>query len=198
MPRPLRIIEQEKTYHCFSQCQGLNELFLDKVAKKCFLKAIEMCQHKYKFELNTAEVVSTHFHLLIRTLLNEATISLIMQYIKARTAEMYNRETGRVGPFWNARYGCTIIEYADNPKEYQNWLHWYICYNPVKHRESRDPRENYIGSINCYLIEGYELKLPIKITLHPYFYQLGENFAECAKKFLLYEDAYRKRIAVYF
>jgi hypothetical protein len=68
----------------------------------------------------------------------------------------------------------------------------------MRKRESRDPRENYIGFINCYLKEDYELKLPIKITIHPYFYELGESFAECVRKFLFYEDIYRKRIAVYF
>ena len=196
MPRPLRTIKPETTYHCASKCQGANKLFLEKTAKECFIKAIQMCQLKYKFELNGAEVVSNHFHLIIRTLLNEATISLIMQYIKARTAEMYNRKTGRTGPFWNERYGCKIIEESDNPKDYLFRSLVYTGYNPVKHRESRDPRENYIGFINCYLTEG--CALPIKITLHPYFYTLGKNFSECAKKFLLYEDDYRKRIGLYF
>ncbi|MCL1864636.1 MAG: transposase [Spirochaetes bacterium] len=198
MPRPLRKIQPESTYHCFSRCQGLNQLLENKIAKKCFIKAIEMCQRKYMFELNAVEIVSNHFHLMIRTLLGKESISLIMQYIKARTAEMYNKETGRVGPFWNERFGCTIIEEADNPIGYSLHAFWYIAMNPVKKRESCDPRENYIGFINCYLTEDYELPHPIKITLHYSFYSLGENFSECARKFLFYEDAYRKRLAVYF
>jgi len=196
MSKPLRTILPEITYHCFSRCQGLHKLLSDTIAKECFIKAIQMCQFKYTFELNAAEIVANHFHLVIRTLMDKETISSIMQYIKARTAEIYNRETGRVGPFWNERFGSTIIEESENPEEYQFWLFWYIGYNPVKKGESRDPRENYIGFINCYLTEGFEL--PIKITLHPYFYKLGNNFSECAKRFLLYEDAYRKRIALYF
>jgi hypothetical protein len=119
-----------------------------------------------------------------------------MQYIKARTAEKYNKATKRVGPFWNERFGSTIIEESDNPELYLFILLWYIGYNPVRKGESRDPRENYIGFINCYLKEGFVL--PIKITLHHYFYRLGDNFSECARRFLLYEDAYRKRIALYF
>ena len=196
MSKPLRKILPEVTYHCFSRCQGLNELLFDNFAKTCFIDAIKMCQLKYKFELNAAEIVGNHFHLVIRTLKDEETISRIMQYIKARTAEKYNRATGRVGPFWNERFGSTIIEESANPEEYQYWLFWYIGYNPVKKGESRDPRENYIGFINCYLKEGFEL--PIKITIHHYFYRLGNNFSECARRFLLYEDAYRKRIALYF
>ncbi|MCL1864256.1 MAG: transposase [Spirochaetes bacterium] len=195
MAKPRKIM-QEVTYHTYSRCQGLNKFLLEKFAKKRFIEAIKMCQLKYSFQLIAAEIVDNHFHLIIRTLKDEATINLIMQYIKARTAEKYNRGTGRVGPFWNERYGCTIIEESDNPQAYLFRLIWYIAYNPVKKGLSRDPRENYIGFINCYLIENYEL--PIKITLHHYFYQLGDSFVECAKKLLQYEDDYLKRIGLYF
>jgi len=196
MSKPLRSILQEVTYHCFSRCQGLNKLLFDNFAKICFIEAIQMCQSKYKFELNAAEIVGNHFHLVIRTLKDEDTISRIMQFIKARTAEKYNKSTGRSGPFWNERFGSTIVEESDNPEQYAFTLLWYIAFNPVRKGESRDPRENYIGFINSYLKEGFEL--PIKITVHHYFYRLGTNFSECAKRFLLYEDAYRKRIALYF
>jgi len=199
MSKPLRTILPEVTYHCFSRCQGLNKLLFDNFAKKCFMDAIEMCQLKYNFELNAAEIVGNHFHLVIRTLQDEETISRIMQFIKARTAEMYNRATGRKGPFWNERFGSTILEESDNPEHYLFTLLWYIAFNPVRKGESKDPRENYISFIRCYLKdlkEGFEL--PIKITLHPYFYRLGDSFSECAKRLLFYEDAYRKRMALYF
>ena len=189
MFRKLRIIKPNVTYHCYSRCQGLNYLLLDKLAKQCFIEAIRMCQTKYAFELVAVEIVDNHFHLVIRTLLNETAISYIMQYIKARTAEKYNRATGRKGPFWNERYGCSIIEESDNPEAYLLWLLWYVAFNPVRAGLSHDPRDNYIGFINCYLKKDYELSVPIKITLHPYFYKLGDNFSECAEKFLLFEDA---------
>ena len=196
MPKPLRKIMQEVTYHCFSRCQGLNQLLMDRFAKKCFIEAVKMCQEKYKFELNAAEIVREHFHLVIRTIEDAETISSIMQYIKARTAEKYNRATGRIGPFWNERFGCTIIEESEDPEQYLFNLLWYIGFNPVKKGESRDPRENYIGFIRCYLKEGFEAA--IKITIHHYFYRLGNSFSECVMRFLVYEDAYRKRMALYF
>ena len=197
MPKPLRKILPEVTYHCYSRCHGWNNLLSDNFAKKFFIEAINMCQLKYKFELNAAEIVGNHFHLVIRTLKDEETISRIMQYIKARTAEMYNKATGRKGPFWNERFGSTIIEESDNPENYLLNLLWYVAFNPKRKGESKDPRENYIGFIRCYLTEGFELQT-IKITLHYYFYRLGDIFAECVKRFLFYEDAYRKRMALYF
>jgi len=197
MPRPLRKIVQEVTYHCYSRCQGLNKLLLSKYGKSAFIEAVKMCQEHYNFELNAVEMVDNHTHLTVRTLKDGETIARIMQYIKARTAEKFNKATGRKGPFWNERYKCKIIEESEDPIEYSNQLAWYIAHNPVRKGLSRNPRENYIGFINCYLIENYEIPLPIKITVHPFFYKLGDTFTECVKKFLLYEDAYLQRSASY-
>ncbi len=155
-----------------------------------------MCHEKYEFELIAAEPVANHIHLVIRTLENKETISLIMQYIKARIAEKYNRKTGETGAFWNERYGCTIIEHSDDPANYLLQLLWYIGFNPVRKNISSDPRKNHIGFINCYLDKNFKCK--VKITLHSYFKALGGTFEECMKKFLFYEDAYRKRLAFFF
>lgn len=151
-----------------------------------------MCHVKYDFELVAAEPVGNHIHLVIRTLENRETISLIMQYIKARIAEKYNRRTGETGPFWNERYGCTIIEHSDDPEQYLLNLLWYIGFNPVRKNLSSDPRENFIGFINCYLDRKFECT--VKITLHRYFLALGKTFEECVKKFLLFEQAYKERL----
>lgn len=196
MSHPLRKIIQGITYHVYSRCRGKQNLLRSKYGKKYLIEAIQMCQEKYNFELIAAEPVGNHIHLVIKTLENEETISRIMQYIKARIAEKYNRGTGETGPFWNERFGCSIIEEADNPENYLLWLLWYIGYNPVKKGLSKDPRKNEIGFINCYLLKNY--KTTVRITLHPFFNELADTFEECVKKFLLYEEVYLKRIAVYF
>jgi len=191
MSKPLREILQEVTYHCYSRCQGLISLLLDEEAKIAFMEAIQMCQNVYNFELSAAEIVDNHFHLVIRTLKNGATIDRIMQYIKARTAEKYNKATGRKGPFWNERYKCKIVEHSDHPIQYFFQLFLYTAYNPVRKGLSNNPRNNYIGFIKCYLIRDYEIS--IKITPHPFFYELGNTFGERVKKLLLYEKDYVQR-----
>jgi REP element-mobilizing transposase RayT len=196
MPKPLRNIAQGLTHHVFSRCHGKKNLLQGKYGKKYFIEAIKMCQEKYIFELVAGEIVSNHIHLVIRTSEENDTISRIMQYIKARIAEKYNRAMNQTGPFWNERFGSTVIEEADNPEGYLLWLLWYIGYNPVRKGLSRDPRNNDIGFINCYLNKNNSV--PIKITLHYFFIRLGNTFEECVKKFLFYEEAYRKRLAVYF
>ena len=195
MPRPLRNIAQGFTHHVFSRCHGKKNLLLGTYGKKYFIESVKECQEKYDFELIAAEIVANHIHLVIKTNMDKQTISRIMQYIKARIAEKYNRAMGQTGSFWNERFGSSIIEEADNPQDYLLWLLWYIGYNPVRKGLSRDPRKNDIGFINCYLDRNH--MAPIKITLHEFFYKLGSTFEECAKKFLLYEEAYLKRLAVY-
>ena len=192
MPRELRTIAQGVTYHCYSRCHDKQNLLLGSFGKQILIEAIQMCQKKYNFELNAVEIVANHIHLIIRTLENGETISLIMQYIKARVAEKYNKAMNRSGAFWLGRFGCKIVEESDDPRPYFFRLIWYIAYNPVRKGLSPNPRENPIGFINCYLIENYEL--PIKITLHPYFYDLGDTFEERVEKFLLYEDMYLRNL----
>lgn len=193
MPKPLREILQGVTYHCFTRCHNRKSLFHSSYVRRYLVEAIVKCQQKYEFELIAAEPVDNHIHLIIRTTEDGETISLIMQYIKARIAEMYNRSTGGTGAFWNERFGSTIIEKSDNPEQYLLWLLWYIGYNPVRKKMTCDPRDNHIGFINCYLNKDHVIS--VKITLHHYFTALGDSFDECADKFLWYERAYLKRLA---
>ena len=195
MARPLRIIAQGVTYHCFTRCRGKRDLLKSRYGKRHFIESVRMCQERYNFELIAAETVANHIHLVIKTLENGETISLIMQFIKARIAEKYNRATGESGPFWNERFGSTIIEESDRPEDYLLWLLWYIGYNPVRKGLSRDPRNNEIGFINCYLDENFVS--PIHFTLHEYFLKPGGSFKDCANNFLNYEDAYKKRLALW-
>ena len=195
MARKLRNIAQGKTHHCFTRCHAKRNLLQTGYGKKYFIEAIKKCQEKYEFHLIAAEPVGNHIHLIIQTIENHETVSQIMQYIKARIAEMHNRATGSCGAFWNERFGSTVIEESENPQQYLLWLLWYIGYNPVRKGLSSDPRKNHVGFINIYLHENVELE--IKITRHYFFQSLGDSFRSCTEKFLQFEDAYLKRIAVY-
>lgn len=196
MARKLRTIAQGSTHHCYTRCHGKKNKLMGKYGKKYFIEAVKMCQKKYEFELIAAEIVANHMHLIIKTIHSKETVSRIMQYIKARIAEKYNSAMNETGAFWNERFGSQIIEETEDPEQYLLWLLWYIGYNPVRKGLSKDPRNNDIGFINRYLKK--DAVLPIKITVHNFFYQLGEDFDECVSKFLWYEEAYRKRIALIY
>jgi putative transposase len=196
MPRPLRKTAQGFTHHVYSRCHDKKNLLLGRYGKIYFTESIKECQKKYEFDLVAAEIVANHIHLVIKTNEDKETISRIMQYIKARIAEKYNRAMNRTGSFWNERFGSSVIEEAKKPEEYLLWLLWYIGYNPVRKRLSKNPRNNAIGFINCYLDKNHTV--PVAITLHHYFLGLGDTFEDRVKRFLFYEEAYLKRRPVYF
>ena len=135
MPRKLRTTGQGLTHHCFTRCHGKRNLLLGKYGKKYFIESVLMCQEKYEFELVAAEIVANHIHLVIRTKEDKETISLIMQYIKSRIAEKYNRAMQTSGSFWNERFESRIVEESENPEQYLFWLLWYIGFNPVRKSE---------------------------------------------------------------
>jgi len=162
--------------------------------KELFLEVLKMTQEKYDFELNFYEIMNNHFHLIIRTVKGGASISRIMQYIKSRFTQRFNKLTGRIGPFWNERFRDIIVEMQDDPFNYLLWLLWYLAFNPIRKNLASDPRDYRYGSINYYLGKNKDQK--IRITHHDFFLFLGKSFKERITRFLFYEEAYRKRLAV--
>jgi len=164
--------------------------------KDMALDVIKKTQQKYNFNLIAFKLMDNHFHFVIQTIEEGPNISRIMQYIKARIAERYNKTMKRTGPFWNERFKDIIVEEQENPAQYLLWLLWYLAFNAVKAGKCTDPRDYKYSSINQYLIE--EIKSTVTIIRHQYFEKLGATFSERVNKFLYYEEAYRKRMALMF
>jgi len=183
-------------YHTMSRCIELKSLMEEDFMKELALDALKRAQDKYSFNCIAYGVLDNHFHFLIETVEEGPTISRIMQYVKARIAEGYNKTMNRTGPFWNERFKDVIVEEQENPMQYALWLIWYIAFNAVKAGKCSDPRDYKYSSIMHYLVDG--LKSKVKIVRHRYFEELGNTFAERVQKFLFYEEAYRKRYALLF
>jgi REP element-mobilizing transposase RayT len=190
MPRPLRKYLPEVTYYCSSRCIELRNLFLINFVKNIALSVINRTLEKYNFELIHLDFDGNRFHLIIRTIDNGETISRIMQYIKSRIAESYNRKMKRTGAFWNERFSSEIIEEKENPEEYLRNLIWQISYHQVHNHFLSDPRNSKYGTIRYFVEEDY---IPqVKITPHKYYLSLGQNKKERITQFLVYEMRYRK------
>jgi putative transposase len=192
MSRPFRVCRSNVTYHCYSRCIERRDLLSPDYVKNLAISVINKAHEKYDYQLIQVEFVENHFHLVIKTIEKGATISRIMQYIKARITEKYNRLNNRTGTFWNERFKSKIIEEAEDPVTYFMYLMWYIAYNPVRKGIIRDPRDSMFGTIRAYLEEDYISKVPI--TFHDYFINLGKNFAERVRQFLEFENIYRERL----
>jgi putative transposase len=124
MPKKLRETGQGLTHHCFTKCHGGQNLLQEESGKMLFLESVRKCRSKYEFELIAAEIVSSHIHLVIKTVPGGKSISFIMQYIQSGIAAKYNRSMGTIGPFWNGRFKSTVIETTANPEQY---LHNLLC-----------------------------------------------------------------------
>ncbi len=184
MARKLRIQERGITHHVYSRCIEKRNLLNDHSASDLLVEVTSLAQDKYAFELIAYQIMDNHFHFVIRTVKDGESISTIMQYIKARYAERYNRIHERTGPFWNERFKDKIIEQSDDPIKYCMQLLWYLAFNPIRKNIASDPKSYRYSSINCYLDENY--RSPLKITLHDYFLWLGNSFNERVSNFLAY------------
>ncbi len=195
MPRPYRIQEPELTYHIVSQCIEWRDMIADEEIKELFLEVLRRSRQKYEYRLIAYCIMPNHIHLVIHTTREGAQISRIVQYIKARFAEMYNKLLKRTGPFWNGRYKDSIIQFAKDAFHYLLWLIWYLAFNPVRKRLCANPLKYRYSSILAYLDEDTDVGVPIEH--HDFFLKLGNTFKERVKNFLRYEDMYRKRHAIF-
>ncbi|MFC1671493.1 transposase, partial [Spirochaetota bacterium] len=169
-----RVCKPNLTYHVFSRCVDNKNLMKHKHMKDLMLSVINMALKKYKFNLSSYIILDNHFHFFIKTVKDGATISIIMQFIKSQYARKYNKRMNRIGPFWNERFGDTIIENTKEPEFLFHWITLYIAYNSVRKGYVNDPRDYKYCSINFYLDKEY--KPPVKITRHKYFENLGNTF----------------------
>ena len=194
MSRQLRICLSNITYHVYSRCIEWRNMMSEDYFKDVFIEVLRKTQEKYDFELNFYEIMDNHFHLVIKTVDEGATISRIMQYVKSRFAEKFNKINNRVGAFWSERFKDIIVEMQNNPVNYLLWLLWYLAFNPVRKKIVIDPRDYNYGCIISYL--NNKINHPLKIALHKYFLELGKTFNERVTKFVFYEEAYRRRLPV--
>ncbi len=174
------------TYHTMSRCIDKSNLLQSKMVKSLLYEVIAKSQKKYRFKLHDFVFVDNHMHLMIKTLTEKDTISVIMQFIKALFAREYNKRYNRTGPFWNERFKDSIIEDADNPIFYANYLNWYFGYNAVRKNYVNDPRHYDYCGINCYLDRNYKGRL--QIDPHEYYLGLHNDPEQRIRLFLEFEN----------
>lgn len=188
MSRPLRVIKQNVTYHCYSRCIENRCLLANTITKEIILYSIRKALRRYRFQLSYIEFVGNHVHIIIKTLNGGAAISEIMQYVKARITRIYNIRYERTGTLWNERYKSEIIEDYPVPGKRLLNLMVYLSYNPVRKGIYSDPRKNPYSSIHIYLEGDSKTKIPI--SKHEYYTSLGSDSIERKKAFLKYEQMY--------
>ncbi len=182
--RKPRFIAANITYHITSRLIECRNMMEDDAIKAIFEYCIILTQEKYAFELINYQIMDNHIHLLIRTVEGGATISRIMQYLKSRFAQRFNKLAKRTGPVWNERFKDSVVEFADNPRMYLFNLIWYFANNPVRAGKVKSPFDSYFGGSKAYF--DINFRTNVKITFHQYFLELGNTLEECIARLLDY------------
>lgn len=184
-----RTCKPNLTYHTYSRCADKALLMKPERMKKLMITVLNMALDKYNFHLSTYVIMDNHFHFIIKTLKDGPSISIIMQFIKAQYARRYNKITGRTGPFWNERFGDTIIEETEDPDSAFIYINNYIMNNPVRAQYVTEAKNYQYCSIKFYIDQKYYP--PVKLTFSDYFLKLGNDFSERRKKYLEFQDIFK-------
>ncbi len=182
MARPRRICLSNLTYQIYSRCIEWRPMMSENRFKELFIEVLKKTMARYDFKLIFYKINDRDIHLVIKTTPNGASISRIMQYLKARFAENYNRLNSRIGPFWNERFKDIIIEFLKNPEEY--FLNFLLKCGDITQTPSKASFNRAAGIFNALSFYLYgNVRSDIKITHHEYFLNLGKSFHERVKKF---------------
>jgi len=147
MARPLRIELPGGLYHAISRGNGRLWLYRNDKQRKYFLNLLGSSAFKYNIVVHAFVLMTTHFHLLIKTPLPN--LSQFMRKLLSDYAASYNRWLQRGGSVFRSRYTSHLIQ-DDN---YYRVALRYIYYNPVKAGITKRPEE-YRWSSLYYMLHS--------------------------------------------
>ena len=105
------------TYQIYSRCiiikelsNSLSEKKVHDVFHNIMNSIVKPVMEKYNLEMFSYAIEGNKFYIIITTFMDEKRISSIIQHIKSRFAEHYNRTMNRRGPF---RIGEAVYDIID-------------------------------------------------------------------------------------
>lgn len=109
MPRAHRHFVAGQIWHITQRCHSRQFLLRYEIDRRRWLYWLFQARRRYGLSVLNYVVTSNHVHLLVHDSGNNA-IADAMQLIAGRTAQEYNRRSGRSGAFWEERYHATAVE----------------------------------------------------------------------------------------
>jgi putative transposase len=157
--RKKREFVQGAFYHVTSRTNDKIKVFENRLGRKIMLMILQEAKEKYRFRLSNFCIMPNHIHLLIEP--GKGTnLSMIMHWIKTRSAKSWNFIHGSKNHLWGDRYFARAIK---DPEDYDSVMH-YIDHNPVTAGLALAPSEwkasgayykaqNLPGLVDFYLTE---------------------------------------------
>ena len=123
-------------YHVTSRTNDKAKIFENRLGRKIMLKVLREAKDKFRFSLANFCVMPTHIHLLIKP--GEGTnLSMIMQWVKTRSAKHWNKIHGSTDHVWGHRYFSLIVK---DEQDYFITMD-YINNNPIKAGLTESPTD---------------------------------------------------------
>lgn len=158
MPRPIRFISPNTTYHIILTFNNSEFMFNKHSHFLLFISVILLYKNKFNFKLFGYCVMNSHIHLIIQTPNNpKFSISKIIHAIAWRLAFSYNKRHNRKGHLFNDRFKSPIIQ----NDIYSMQVLKYISQNPVRAGIVKKPSEWKWSSYNFYAYGIYDPILDI-------------------------------------
>ncbi len=179
MPRPKRIKQSEHPYHVSTRTNNKEYRFDQKKVQRALIESVAEVLMKaskiYEVQILHLVLMATHYHMIINTPLKN--ISVFMQYVNARIAELFNKAQNRTGHLWGERFYSTIIDTV----EYMRKVIRYVYGNPKKAGIVENPLD-YENSTICFYAFGRQAF--VKVTEDGFFISLGDTPEERRQVFI--------------
>lgn len=144
MPRKPRFDAPGTWHHVMNRGIARRTLFETREDIRFFLSRVAEAVRAEQIELHAFAVLTTHFHLLVRSLLGE--LSAVMQHTQNEYARWFNRGRHRDGTLHRGRFLSKPVETL----AYREMLVSYIDQNPVSAGLVRSPEAYPHGSAYWY------------------------------------------------
>jgi REP element-mobilizing transposase RayT len=140
MPRRPRIDRPGRLHHVMNRGLARRTVFETERDKRVFLALLARAVHAGRIELHAFVLLTTHFHLLVRSL--DGNLSETMRRVQNVYVRWFNRSRRRDGPLFRGRFRSIPV---DSPRYFQTLVR-YIDDNAVEARLATVAAEHAFGS----------------------------------------------------
>jgi len=153
MPRKNRI-EKVGFYHIINYGVARSNIYLCDDDFMKFLEIVQDASNDYGFEIYSFCLMNNHYHLLIKTKMEN--LSSALQKINSRYSIYFNNNYKRVGPLWQGRFKSWFVY----DERYLQALVKYIEFNPIKANITQTSGE-YKWAMSSYNVEFLMLNVEL-------------------------------------
>lgn len=106
----------EPGYVCLltARCHNREFLLGQETYRTMLVDALFAYQERYQVPILNYMVTSNHFHLLVLCPADVTAIPGMMRSLSSKVAASFNKQTGRLGSFWERRYHATAVESGEH------------------------------------------------------------------------------------